>query len=184
VKPLTKAIVVAAIQVLIVCALGAKLLYDRQTRPQVWFKTARYDPNLPIRGRYLALQLELNDPVPPEEVQKQFGGNGQNAWVGFGYECGSIVARNGVPTVAFDKSPTYDCDNLRFARWNNNTDGMHLRLEQPVLFFIPDTAKDPRGNAGEETWVLATIPRKGPPRPIALGVKTVGSTKIERLSLE
>ena len=48
-KPLTKAIIVAMIQVLIVCSLGAKLLYDRSTRPQVWFKTARYDPNLPIR---------------------------------------------------------------------------------------------------------------------------------------
>lgn len=33
-KPLTKAIVVALIQVLIVCSLGAKLLYDRHTRPQ------------------------------------------------------------------------------------------------------------------------------------------------------
>jgi hypothetical protein len=27
-------------------ALGAKLLHDRRTRPQAWFKTARCDPNL------------------------------------------------------------------------------------------------------------------------------------------
>jgi hypothetical protein len=51
VKPMTKAIAVALIQILIVSSLGAKLLYDRRTRPQAWFRTARYDPNLPIRGR-------------------------------------------------------------------------------------------------------------------------------------
>jgi hypothetical protein len=52
---------------------------------------------------------------------------------------------------------------------------MHLRLEEPLLFFIPDTAKDPRGRTGEEVWVLATIPRKGPPRPITLGIKKAGA---------
>jgi hypothetical protein len=51
------------------------------------------------------------------------------------------------------------------------------------LFFIPDTAKDPTGlPRGDELWVLATIPRKGPPRPIALGVKK-GETEIHRLDL-
>lgn len=184
-KPLTKALVVAGIQVLIVCSLGAKLLYDRHTRPQVWFKTAGYDPNLPIRGRYLALQPELNDPRSPEEVARKFGTGTQYAWIGYGYECGSIAARDGEPTVMFDNSPTYDCDNLRFGRWSTAGGATHLRLEEPVLFFIPDTAQDPRASrTADETWVLATIPKKGPPRPIALGVKKAGSTNIERLTLE
>jgi hypothetical protein len=184
VKPLTQAIMVALIQVLIVCSLGAKLLYDRSTRPQVWFKTARYDPNLPIRGRYLGLQIELNDPRSPEEVAKKFGVTDRYAWMGFGQECGSIVARDGKPVVVFDNSPVWDCDNLGFSRWRT-TDGVaHLRLEEPLLFFIPDTAKDPRGQTGEEVWVLATIPRKGPPRPIALGIKKAGAGDIQRVDLE
>ena len=184
-KPLHKAVVVAVIQVLIVCSLGAKLLYDRHTRPQVWFKTARYDPNLPIRGRYLALQLELNDPRSLEELAQKFGAVPQTPWTGFDYECGSIIARDGVPAAVFDDSPTYDCDNLRFGRWTTAGGALHLRLEDPVLFFIPDTAQDPRGTrTGDETWVLATIPRKGPPRPIALGVKKAGGTDIEQLSLK
>jgi hypothetical protein len=183
-KPLTKAIVVAGIQVLIVCSLGAKLFYDRHTRPQVWFKTARYDPNLPIRGRYLALQLELDDPRSPQDAFEKFGNWTPGAGMGLGYECGSIVAREGMPIVVFDNSQTGDCDNLRFVRWNTGSGGMHLRLEEPVLFFIPDTAQDPRSTrTGDETWVLATIPRKGPPRPIALGVKKAGTTSIERLDL-
>jgi len=185
VRPLTKAIVVAAIQVVIVSSLGAKLLYDRHTRPQVWFKTARYDPNLPIRGRYLALQLELDDPRSPEELTKKFGSGPQYAWTGYGYECGSIVVRDGVPAVVFDNSPTYDCDNLRFGLWTTAGGAMRLRLDEPVLFFIPDTTQDPRGTrTGDETWVLATIPRKGPPRPIALGVKKAGASEIQRLNLD
>jgi hypothetical protein len=144
---LTKAIVVALIQVLIVCSLGAKLLYDRSTRPQVWFKTARYDPNLPIRGRYLGLQVELNDPRPAEQVAKKFGVTDRYAWMGFGQECGSIVARDGKPVVVFDNSPAWDCDNLQLSRWRTTDGVMHLRLEEPLLFFIPDTAKDPRGPA-------------------------------------
>jgi len=59
-----------------------------------------------------------------------------------------------------------------------------LRLTEPSLFFIPDTAKDPTLlNPGEELWVLATIPRKGPPRPLALGVKKAGEKDIRPLDL-
>jgi hypothetical protein len=47
-----------------VLSLTGKLLYDRATCPRVWVRTAPYDPSLPIRGRYLALQLvaEKNSP--------------------------------------------------------------------------------------------------------------------------
>jgi hypothetical protein len=184
-KPLTKAIVVALVQVLIVCSLGAKLLYDRHTKPQAWFKTARYDPNLPIRGRYLGLQIELNDPRSTEEIQNKFGRAPDQAWMGYGQECGSIVERDGKPVVVFDSSPAWDCYNLSFSRWHTTDNVAHLRLSEPVLFFIPDTAKDPRGTpVGDEVWVLATIPRKGPPRPIALGIKKAGTADIQRLDLE
>jgi hypothetical protein len=54
---LHKGLILAACQCLIVLSLTGKLLYDRATCPRVWVKTARYDPNLPLRGRYLALTL-------------------------------------------------------------------------------------------------------------------------------
>ena len=189
-KPLTKAIAVALIQILIVSSLGAKLLYDRRTRPQAWFLTQRYDPNLPIRGRYLSLQVEVKDPRSPEEIQHKFASEIQinqnqryNSFYGFGLECGSIGLRNGPPVAEFDDSPAYDCDNLSFQRWNSNGQTV-LRVMEPVLFFISDTAKDPTGlPRGDELWVLATIPRKGPPRPIALGIKKAGETNIQRLRL-
>jgi len=189
-KPLTKAAAVALVQILLVCSLGAKLLYDRHTRPQAWFRTQRYDPNLPIRGRYLSLQVEVADPRSPEELQRKFGDEmrlfqtNRSPMYQFGTECGSIVERNGVPTAEFDSGRLGGCDNLIFIRWSNR-DQVSLRLAEPVLFFIPDTAKDPsRLAAGDELYVLATIPRKGPPRPISLGIKRQGEISITPLALK
>jgi hypothetical protein len=73
---------------------------------------------------------------------------------------------------------------LAFERRSGGNENL-LWLPQASLFFIPDTAKDPTHlNPGEELWVLATIPRKGPPRPIALGVKKAGETDIRRLATD
>jgi hypothetical protein len=45
-------------------------------------------------------------------------------------------------------------------------------LVEPVAFFITEHIPDPsRRQEGEELWVEVTIPKKGPPRPIRLGVK-------------
>ena len=126
----------------------------------------------------------MNDPRSREEVEKKFGVTDRYAWMGFGQECGSIVARDGKAAVVFDNSPVWDCDNLGLSRWRTTDGVMHLRLEEPLLFFIPDTAKDPRGRTGEEVWVLATIPRIGPPRPIVLGIKKVGAEEIQRIDLD
>ena len=194
-KPMTRAVVVALIQVLIVCSLGAKLLYDRRTRPQAWFKTERYDPNLPIRGRYVSLLIEVNDSRSPEEVEKKFGTEIQaienrqaqytyRGMYDFGRECGSITMRGGTPVAEFDQTTAiWNCDNLTFVRRRTGNENS-LRLTEPSLFFIPDTAKDPTHlNPGEELWALATIPRKGPPRPIALGVKKAAEKDIRPLDL-
>lgn len=194
-NPITKAVAVALIQVLIVCSLGAKLLYDRRTRPRAWFKTERYDPNLPIRGRYVSLQIEVNDSLSPQEIEKKFGAEIQaienrqaqysyRNMYDFGQECGSIAVRGGTPTAEFDPSPNWNCDNLTFVRRRTGNENS-LRLTEPSLFFIPDTAKDPTSLArGDELWVLATIPRKGPPRPIALGLKKAGEKDIRPLDLD
>lgn len=50
--------------------------------------------------------------------------------------------------------------------------GEKLAMYQPVAYFIPEHIPDPsiRPN-DEELWVEVTIPKKGPPRPIRLGVK-------------
>jgi hypothetical protein len=59
-----KGLILAVFQCLLALSLSGKLLYDHATCPRVWVKTAQWDPNLPIRGRYLALRLvpERNAP--------------------------------------------------------------------------------------------------------------------------
>jgi len=57
---------------------------------------------------------------------------------------------------------------------------VRLRLDAPfegatVVYFIPEHVADPsRRAAGEELWVEVTVPRRGAPRPIRLGVKRDG----------
>ena len=51
-------------------------------------------------------------------------------------------------------------------------------LDKPVAFFIPEHMPDPTVlAAGEELWVEITVPKKGPPRPIRLGVRKGGVLK-------
>ena len=67
-----KGLILAAFQCLLALSVSGKLLYDRATCPRVWVKTAQWDPNLPIRGRYLALRL-----VPEPGTQGYFTINNQ-----------------------------------------------------------------------------------------------------------
>lgn len=118
---LQKGLLLAAVQCLMVLSLTGKLLYDRATCPRVWVRTAPWDPSLPIRGRYLALQL---------------------------------VPEPGAPY---------------FTETN----------QQRVLFFVPEHSlpfETPRaGSNAPEVWAEVTVPRKGPPRPIRLGLKKSGN---------
>ena len=67
-----KGLILAAFQCLLALSVSGKLLYDRSTCPRVWVKTAQWDPNLPIRGRYLALRL-----APEGDAQWYGRTNGQ-----------------------------------------------------------------------------------------------------------
>ena len=151
----TKGLVVAALHIALVAALGGKLLADRAMRPRVWVEVAPYDPDLPIRGRYVRLQV-MAEPrgfeAPAEE----------NAWGSFAW--GSLSVEN---------------DRLVATR-NEQDLGLPLRIRKvddrlvavvnaPVAFFIPEHAEDPSPRPGLVAEV--TVPRKGPPRPIRLGVR-------------
>ena len=48
------------IQLAIVSSIAAKYLYQRWTCPRVWARTVAFDPELPMRGRYLSLQLTVD----------------------------------------------------------------------------------------------------------------------------
>jgi hypothetical protein len=179
-KSWQKATVIALIHVAIVCSLGAKLLYDRATRPRVWVKTQNYDPNLPIRGRYVALRPLFDDPTPTKLPETKNGPAFPRMTYDFMegtisvVDGKAIVNRTDGQSGAIRFTRTWDVRNWDPKTWDANTRSV-LTTWEPVLYFIPDTAPNPSAlKAGEELWVELTIPRKGPPRPIQLALKSNG----------
>jgi uncharacterized membrane-anchored protein len=62
-----RGMIVAALHCCLVLTLLAKLEYDRATCPRIWVKTAPYDPEAPIRGRYVSLSLAPDPGTPFSE---------------------------------------------------------------------------------------------------------------------
>jgi hypothetical protein len=68
--PLARGAVIALVHVLLVTAVAGVLLYERRALPSAWVLTTGVDPVLPIRGRYVSLNLvvEPRGELPPESV--------------------------------------------------------------------------------------------------------------------
>jgi len=160
-----KGIILAVLQLAIVTSLAAKYAIDRARFPRVWAQTVAYDPDLPIRGRYLSVRLRVNaDQVySGSELPK---GNPGFLW-GDTRDV-YLRAENGHLVVNHAPRPT----GLSVTRWKTRTGEVTAVLSEPVSYFLPEHAIDPsRRQQGEELWVEVTVPAKGPPRPIQLAVK-------------
>src|SRR5262245_52326259 len=160
---LVKGLMIAAVHVGLVASLGAKLLYDRATVPRAWALTTPYDPNLPIRGRYISLQLVV-EPRGLRETQPRSVSQ-QPQPVNLRVEGERLVAE------ATARPEDYDPSDLHLRFIDRRGEKLTV-LAEPVAFFIPEHIPDPsRRQGGEELWAEVTIPKKGLPRPIRLGVK-------------
>lgn len=162
-----KGLLLGALQIAIVASLGAKLAWDRYRLPRAWAKAGTYDPDLPIRGRYLALQLEVvcdnagtaMQPPPALQHPPAFS---------FGYLQGKLRVENG--RLASDCS--LNSQGINLLRRSRPGQTPTTTLSEPVLFFLPEHAPDPWQQArGGELWAEVTLPKSGPPRPIRLAVK-------------
>ncbi len=170
-----KGIWVAVLHVALVSGVGAQFVYDRATLPRVWVRTAPFDPNLPIRGRYVRLRLEAfvgEGLVLPAPVPVVNGPNG-NTWTPPAPAVPVVLSVQGNELVAMPGSQA-DPSGLRASAAVR--DGRPVaQLDEALAFFIPEHVADPSRRAeGEELWVEVTVPRSGPPRPIRLGVKKDG----------
>jgi uncharacterized membrane-anchored protein len=176
-----KAILLAVVQIALVLSIAGKYLYERKTCPRVWVRTAQFDPNMPLRGRYIALQLSVNacglpqnpkdkkDPkYPPLIVERTVVGTMNRQWTV------RPVARDGklVPVLATDRDRPEETEYLR--TWVGHGCERAM-LGSPVDYFIPDTARSPFPlQPGQELWVEVTVPAMGPPRPIQLATSKDG----------
>lgn len=164
-----KGLLLAATQLVIVLSLGAKLLYDRATRPRVWAQADNFDPDLPIRGRYLALRL----PVIPEGFTYEASGqpniddwsSNQN-WAYLSVRANQLIGS------------AQGAGSGMWIHLHKNGDGPITALtEDFVLVFIPETFQMPTVHHDDQLWVEVTIPAKVPPRPIRIAIKNASGFK-------
>jgi hypothetical protein len=160
-----KGLLLAAIQIAIVLSLGGKLLYDRATRPRVWVLCQAYDPELPIRGRYLAENLRM-----PAEGFRYLSPNGsENLWYA-NQQWAYLEVQDGMLVAKPSGHGSAMWVNLR----QNPNGTVSAFTQQPVLIFIPDSAPIPALERGDQMWVEVTVPAQGPPRPIRLAIQKNG----------
>ena len=151
-KPLHRGIALGVLQCLLVLSVAGKYAWDRERLPRAWVRTGPIDPNLPIRGRYVALQLEVAL-APQAAVDPSYGR------VELFVENGALKAR---PSSGNSGAMVIG--------------GAHPMLAESVAYFIPEHVADPTNlRPGEELWAEVSVPRVGPPRPIRLGIRRNGA---------
>jgi len=162
-----------AVQLVLVLSIAGKYLYERKTCPRVWVRTAQFDPNEPLRGRYLALQLAVDAcGLPHDKAHFTQGYQDATGKIGPGYYRWDISTSTHdghlVPKLE-DNPRTHEV--IQAINQRENQGCQRVPLSEATEFFIPDTAKPPFPlQKGQELWVEVTVPQTGPPRPIQLAL--------------
>jgi uncharacterized membrane-anchored protein len=181
-------IVLLVIQLALVTSIAAKYLYQRSACPRVWTRTAAYDPNMVMRGRYLSLRLTVDgcQSTLPSALHAIFPRNSDGTTRKGGFHVnwqGAVRFRaklkvEGNKLLAI-RIPEADLTSkgVDVTAWpDSSCDAM--RLDEPVDFFIAEHAADPTPlQPGQELWIEVTVPPQGPPRPIQLALKQDGAWK-------
>jgi hypothetical protein len=173
----TRAVLLIVIQCLIVSSVAGKYLYERITRPRVWVRVTQYDPNLPMRGRYLALSPQVDAcSLPRDETAasnwQPYQGD-KNQHVTYWSWRVLMTAKNGKLVVEDARNVLPHSDTQQISLASNQP--CECAPLSPVDFFISDTAKSPFPlKKGEELWAEVTVPPAGPPRPIQLAISGQG----------
>jgi hypothetical protein len=177
-----------AIQLALVSSVAAKYLYQRWSCPRVWTRTLVYDSSLPMRGRYLSLQLRVDgcQSTLPSALQARFPRNIDGTTRPDGY---SVTSPQTIPFRANLKVRDNKLEAIRIPEADLRSTGVlvealpgtscdALRLAEPVDFYVAEQAAVPTPlKPGQELWVEVTVPPQGAPRPIQLALKEGGGWK-------
>ncbi len=173
-------VLLLVIQLAIVSTIAAKYLYQRSTCPRVWARTVAIDPDLPMRGRYLSLRLEVDgcQSTLPSAKGAAFPRNINGEAIRGPYRLrAASIFRADLKVVNNRLAVTYirDDQNGMLGQEVSVWPGAAcdaMRLDAPVDFYIAEHAQSPLPlKPGQELWIEVTVPPKGPPRPIQLALK-------------
>ena len=167
---LQKGLAFAIVQVLFVSSLGAKLLWDRSRLPRGWAATQGYDPDMPIRGRYVSLALVVN----ADRIFSEHATLPKTPAVAYGAANVYLTVENG--QVVANLADHFTGLIVTAPRPQGNE--IVATLTPPVVYFLPEHAVDPtRARQSGRLYLEVTVPRNGPPRPIRFGVQVGSETK-------
>jgi hypothetical protein len=179
--------VLLVIQLLLVSTIAAKYLWQRWCCPRVWVLAQGYDPELPMRGRYIQTQLRVDGcrSTLPSAKAAQFPRDFSGA-----VRPGPFVMRPG--QVSFRADLKVENNRLIAVQVQGDERGTageevsaipgapcdRMLLIRPVNYYVSDTAKSPLPlKPGQELWIEVTVPPKGPPRPLQMALKDKGVWK-------
>lgn len=142
-----RGIFLGAAQALLLLLIAGKYACDRGRLPAVWAQATLGDPELPVRGRYLALRLFVDyQPISQESEP---------------IRC-RLAALNG-RLVAFQDANGTELISPFRKRWV---------LDRSVAFFIPEHASDfAREASASRLFAEITVTPHGELRPIRLAVR-------------
>jgi hypothetical protein len=175
------------VQLVLVSTIAAKYWYQRWSCPRVWTRAAAIDPQLPMRGRYLALQLTVDgcQSTLPSAKNANFprdvnGAVKPGSYVlrpnDVDFHANLKVVNNALIAVRIEGSE--DPNAGEEVDGNAGSPCDQMQLASSTDFFIADTAQSPLPlKSGQELWIEVTVPPKGPPRPIQLALKDNGMWK-------
>ncbi len=176
------------VQLGLVGSVAATYLVQRWTNPRVWVRAAAFDPQLPMRGRYLSLQLTVNgcQSTLPSAGAADFPRDVTGAVTPGPYSIRRTApvrfrARLEVQNQILTAIRIGNEDAGAPGQWVHGLPGVScaaMRLDQPVAFYIAEHAAIPLPlQIGQELWMEVTVPPKGPPRPLQLALKQNGLWK-------
>jgi hypothetical protein len=170
----TKGLLVLALQLVLVLSIAAKYAWERHTCPRVWTRAVQFDPQQPVRGRYLALNLRANACGLP--ANSSTTGFTPNMPYPSGLNPTHVHSWNVIPLAKNGKLTAVPADPQNPAEASILTlrDGLPCeaaQLSSSTEFFIPEHANSPFPlPPGQELWAEVTVPSSGPPRPIQLAL--------------
>jgi hypothetical protein len=169
----SRGMVLLVVQLVLVLSIAAKYVYERKVCPRVWVRTAPFDPNLALRGRYVGLGLAVDGCALSHNAGDLLGPRSSGIWkwrVKVETKEGKLV----VAPASEDARPESTQDLMQSAS------GFCDRavLSPSADYFIGDKAKSPFPlKPNEELWAEVTVPPSGPPRPIQLAISSEAGFK-------
>jgi hypothetical protein len=172
-------IALLVIQLVIVSSIAAKYLYQRWTCPRVWTRTTAYDPEMPMRGRYVSVQLLVDGCRNTMPSAEQADTQRTNAALPAGqlqFPAQLKVEGDKLLAIRIPEAEAHSGEQMVTA-WLKTTCA-NMRLDAPLDFFIGEHAANPQTiRPGQELWIEVSVPPHGPPRPIQLALKDRGAWK-------